>query len=169
MQKTMKITYAIIIATLAVAMSSSYMTAPVKAAGAGLKFVGPITCQQVGTGAGAYVTCSGNVSGAGTGATATVTAHGTSISGCRTGSSDQGNPPGQQTPLTTTGTSPITASREGGSTPFTVSSNPVSGPTTSCPSSNMTPYFTVTFTTADVCVSSPNKVTVCQTVNVQQA
>jgi hypothetical protein len=148
-----KITYAFIVAALAVALSSSYITAPVMAQGAGLK-IRSVSCVQNPDNS---VTCSGTVSGAGTGATVTVVATGTLSSGCRTGENNQGDPPGQQTNIQASGTAPITDSREGGSTPFSATTNAVTGPQPSCPSANMDPYFIVDFTSATVTINSPNK------------
>jgi hypothetical protein len=157
------LTYAII-AALVVALASSYITSPVLAQGAGLKFKGPVTCRQ---NADNSVTCSGNVSGAGTGATVTVDATGTSSSGCTTGKNKQGDPPGQQTNIRASGTAPVTPSETGGSTPFSVTTNAVQPePQPSCPSANMSPYSTVDFTSAIVTVKSPNKQDIFTTVPV---
>jgi hypothetical protein len=151
----MKITYAIIIAALAVALSSSYITTSVLAQGQGLKFKGAVTCVQNGTGVGATVTCTGNVSGAGTGSTVDLIATGTVTSGCKT-NSGAGDPPGQQANIGASGTAPITIAG-GGSSPFSVTTDPVPGPAPTCPSANMTPYFTVDFNSATVTVHSPGK------------
>jgi hypothetical protein len=152
----MKITYAFIVAALAVALSSSYIIAPVMAQGQGLKFRGLVTCTQQGDTVGATVTCTGNVSGAGTGATVDLAVTGTTTSGCKT-LSGAGDPPGQQANIVATGTAPIADSETGGSTPFSVTTTPVAGPAPSCPSANMTPYFTVDFDSATVTVHSPGK------------